>query len=493
MTSNMILTALPRRLPADIAFNTSPSTLERFNASQHEPGSVPLAIAYPSNEKQVDELVQWANLHDVPLVPVSSSGGPRRRSDTRPTRPSVIVDLSRMNRVIHIDSRDRIAVIEPGVTFSAFDKALRPHGLRAFRPLLPRQGKSVLGAYLEREPMTVPNEHWDSSDPLACLSITFGSGEHFRTGGSSLQGTLEENLRRGNRQMMSSGPIVTDYTRVLLGSQGTLGIVSWASIYCEPIPILEEPCLYGANDYSTAAEMARLLLLRQLGSQCFVMDRSQLAAVVADDQASYERRVSGNRSADSNPHWLLYVNLTASDYLPEQRMAWQRREVDALAELTGMHRVNECLGVSAEALAQRLQHTPNVPYENQPRGQHREVFCLTQLDRVTGLLEEIAPILQSAEADAQLAHGVYVQPMIQGANCQLSIPLFHTPVAASKAAIVESQLVATLAKAGGFFSRPYGAWAEVAYSRDKNIVPHLRRVKQIFDPKGLLNPGRLCF
>lgn len=489
----MNLTTLPRKLPSGIEFQTPQRAPRSVNASQHESGTEPLAIAYPNNEKQVDELVQWANLHDMPLVPVSSSGGHRRRGDTRPTRPSVIVDLSRMNRVIHIDSRDRIAVIEPGVTFSAFDEALRPHGLRAFRPLLPRQGKSVLGAYLEREPMTIPNEHWDSSDPLACLSITFGNGEHFRTGGASVQGTLEENLRRGNRQMMSSGPIATDYTRVLLGSQGTLGIVSWASIYCESIPKQEEPRLYGTKDYSTAAEMARLLLLRQLGAQCFILDRNQLAAVLADDQASYERRLDEIGAADSSPDWLLYVNLTASDHLPEQRMAWQRRDVDALADQSGMYRVDECQGLSAEALARRLQHSPDAPYENSPRGQHREVFCLTQLDRVAGLLKEIAPILKSAEVDAQLAHGVYVQPMIQGANCQLSIPLFHTPATAIMAADIESQLVATLSKAGGFFSRPYGAWAEVAYGRDKSIVPHLRRVKQIFDPKGLLNPGRLCF
>lgn len=95
----------------------------------------------------------------------------------------------------------------------------------------------MLAAFLEREPTVAPRDHWDSSDPLAALSITCGGGETFRSGAAGIPGTLDEQLKGGNRQMMSPGPIVSDYTRFLLGSQGTLGIVGWASIYRERIPV----------------------------------------------------------------------------------------------------------------------------------------------------------------------------------------------------------------------------------------------------------------
>jgi FAD/FMN-containing dehydrogenase len=50
-----------------------------------------------------------------------------------------------------------------------------------------------------------------------------------------------------------------------------------------------------------------------------------------------------------------------------------------------------------------------------------------------------------------------------------------------------------MAKMGGFFSRPYGPWKDTAYRRAVSTLVMQRKIKQIFDPKGILNPGKLCF
>jgi len=52
---------------------------------------------------------------------------------------------------------------------------------------------------------------------------------------------------------------------------------------------------------------------------------------------------------------------------------------------------------------------------------------------------------------------------------------------------------ASLANMGAFFSRPYGAWAKVAYGRAVETATMQRKLKKIFDPKDVLNPGQLCF
>ena len=46
---------------------------------------------------------------------------------------------------------------------------------------------------------------------------------------------------------------------------------------------------------------------------------------------------------------------------------------------------------------------------------------------------------------------------------------------------------------GGFFSRPYGAWKDPAYQRAAGTLTMQRKIKEIFDPNGILNPGKLCF
>lgn len=477
--------------PAGIRFDTDRQALDAFVHSHTGPCEAPLAIARPREEGEIGKLVAWANAHALPLIPVSSPGGLRRRADTAPRQPAVVMMLSAMDRVVHVDGRDRIAVIEPGVTFPAFDAALRSHGLRSMKPLLPRRSKSVLGAFLEREPIIAPQDHWDTSDPLASLSITFGNGERFRTGGGALPGTLEENLQRGNRQMMASGPIGTDYTRVLLGAQGTLGIVGWASIYCEPLPEREDMRLYGADDCDVLLEMARLLALRQLGTHCFVLDRAQAAAALADGEHEFERILH------QAPPWLLYVSLVAVGDIPDQRMAWQRADLARVAQTSGARLLGEEGGFSAQNLGERLQRLQQTFYKDVPRGAHTEVFCLTQADRVPQLLASVRPVFErfgvQCAGSAELMAGVYVQPTIQGSSCHLEITIFHAADAADIAQVLERELVQALMQAGGFFSRPYGAWARAAYERDAAIVPCLQKVKQMFDPRSVLNPGQLCF
>ena len=103
----------------------------------------PHFLVRPGNVGEVQEIVQWANQTLTPLVPLSS-GGPHLRGDSLPTAPeSVIVDLSGMKRILKINRRNRLALIEPGVTYSQFLPELQKEGLRMVMPLLPRANKSV--------------------------------------------------------------------------------------------------------------------------------------------------------------------------------------------------------------------------------------------------------------------------------------------------------------------------------------------------------------
>src|SRR4030067_9305 len=131
--------------------------------------------------EEVQKIVQWANKTRTPLIPVSS-GLPRFRGDTVPTTPNaIIVDISSMQQIIHIDRRNKVAVIEPGVTYPQLQPALAKEGLQLPMPLLPRANKSVIAALLEREPSTMPRYQWIMLDPLRTMEFIWGNGELFRT------------------------------------------------------------------------------------------------------------------------------------------------------------------------------------------------------------------------------------------------------------------------------------------------------------------------
>lgn len=82
----------------------------------------PWAVVKPKNVDEVQSILKWANQTATPLVPVSS-GPPHFRGDTVPGVPgAVIVDLSRMKQIIKIDRRNKMAIIESGITWTALQR-----------------------------------------------------------------------------------------------------------------------------------------------------------------------------------------------------------------------------------------------------------------------------------------------------------------------------------------------------------------------------------
>jgi FAD/FMN-containing dehydrogenase len=160
-----------------------PLVLEKYATDMSFVNKVrPVCVIKPKNAGDIQKIVNLANKTQTPLVPVSS-GGPHFRGDTVPgTGGAIIVDLSKMKKIIRVDRAHRVAMVEPGVTFGELIPAVEKAGLRLNMPLLPRKSKAVVGSMLEREPVVMPKYHWDISDPLACVEVVFGNGEIFRTG-----------------------------------------------------------------------------------------------------------------------------------------------------------------------------------------------------------------------------------------------------------------------------------------------------------------------
>jgi FAD/FMN-containing dehydrogenase len=193
----------------------------------------PFAVALPGSADEVRRLVTWANATATPLIPVSS-GGPHAHGGTAPSvAGALMVDLTRMDRVLRVDRRNRIVVVEPGVTWPALQAALSPHSMRVTPPLLPREGKSVVASLLEREPTLIPRYNSSLPEPLRDCGVVWGSGVSMFTGeAGGGPAALEDQWRNGVVQAGPKGPARTDFYRLLTAAQGTMGIVTWASIKC---------------------------------------------------------------------------------------------------------------------------------------------------------------------------------------------------------------------------------------------------------------------
>ena len=452
--------------------------------------SMPKYIVKPSNGNELHHIVKWANDTHTPLVPVSSER-PHFRGDSVPAGDgAVIVDLTGMKRILRIDRRNRVVMIEPGVTFGELWEELEKDGLRLNTPLLPRKRKSVVGSVLEREPVIMPKYHWDIVDPLACTEVIFGSGDIYRTGSAAGPGTVEEQWNSGGAQKSPADPIV-DWVRLVQGAQGTMGIVTWATIRCELLPALEEPFLVGSTSLPVLFEFIHWVIRLRLAEECLVLNNTNVARILTENGPDKYEDL-----CESLPPWVLLFCISGFEYSPEEKVAYQREEMIGLAERIGVKPVTEIGGVSAGGLLGIVRRPSHDPYwKIRDRGSCYDVFCLATHDRIPEIIHVMERIAEECGYPVS-DMGIYLQPIVQGTSYHCEFNLFFDPDNRDGIRILQhvtERAIPSLIEKGAFFSRPYDTWVEAVYERDADTAASLNKVKKIVDPNNIMNPGKLCF
>src|SRR4030043_967685 len=290
----------------------------------------PRYVVKPGNAKQVQEIVEWANETLSPLVPVSS-GPPHFRGDTIPSvGGAVIVDLSRMKKILRVDPINRLAMVEPGVTFAELQPELAKADLCAYLPLCPRSSKSVIGSMLEREPITMPKHHWDCTDPMLCAEIVFGTGDKIRTGEAAGPETIEEQWKIGNAQMNPYGISQINENELVSGAQGTMGIITWATMKCRSLSRLKRAFLIPSSNIAPLIDLTYNLVRSRLGDNFFILNGLNLACLLG----SSPREIQELR--DILPIWVMFVSFEGYEPLPEEKVQYQEADLMEMAQLCGL-------------------------------------------------------------------------------------------------------------------------------------------------------------
>ncbi|MGA3127754.1 MAG: FAD-binding oxidoreductase [Candidatus Korobacteraceae bacterium] len=451
----------------------------------------PWFVVRPKTVQEVQALVTWANETETPLIPVSS-GAPHFHGDTVPSAPEgVIVDLSRMKDIMRIDRRNKIVIIEPGVTYAELQPALAKEGLRISRPLLPRANKSVIASLLERQPTLIPRFNFSLPEPLRACGVVWGSGEVAFTGeAGNGPMDLEQQWKRGVAQVDPKGPNATDLMRLLTGAQGSMGIVVWASVKCELIPSVRKYVFVPAESIEHLIDFCYKLERIRLGDEVMVVNAAQLATMLG----SHAEEIKALK--EDLPAWTVIIGLAGTAHFPEERVQVQELELKRLVQQCGMELLGGMPKVSTSRIASAVESCSAEPYfKFTYKGACQDIFFLTTLDKTPQFIEtvfSIASRLKYSTSDI----GIYIQPQHQGVSQHVEFNLPFDPSdrrESEKVKQVYTEASQALIAQGAYFSRPYGSWAELVYSRDADATRVLRTVKQIVDPKNVLNPGKLCF
>jgi FAD/FMN-containing dehydrogenase len=471
--------------------NARPKILEEFSGdASFAPRLKPAGVVRPGNVAEVQAIVKWGNKTRTPLIPVSS-GAPHFRGDTVPgASGAVIIDLSRLKKIIHIDTKNKVAMVEPGVTFDELQAELAKAGLCAYLPLAPRHTKSVVGSVLEREPLTMPSHHWDSTDPLLCVEVVFGTGDRFRTGEASGPDTIEEQWEMGRVQMNPFGHSHVDFQRLLSGAQGTIGIVTWASLKCCYLSEVSRALFVPSDRLEPLIDLIYRLLKFRMGGKLFILNGLNLACLLGENT----REIQALKK--TLPPWVLFISFEGYGVLPEEKIAYEEADFTVMARSLSLTPVEKVGGVDAETFSRLLSQPSPEPYwKTRLKGGVAEVFFLTTLDKTPAFSASMADLAREQKYPPENI-GVYIQPIVHGTGCHCEFDLYYNPAldAASESTEKFAGLAGEkIAAMDGFFSRPYSAFKDIAYRNARGTANMQKKIKAIFDPNAILNPGKLCF
>jgi len=444
----------------------------------------------PKNVEEVQKIVIWANETQTPLVPVSS-GSPHFRGDTYPTAPeAVMVDLRGMNHILKIDRRNRLALIEPGVTFSQLLPELRKEGLRIVMPLLPRGNKSVIASLLEREPVMSAKYQWNLLEPLRSLEIIWGNGDKFYSGSGTLRGEKDEDWRAGLVPLVGPGPGQLDFYKFVSAAQGSMGIVTWASVKCEVYPDTRKLYFVPAEKLEDLIDFTYKLLKFRFGDELFIVNNTCLANILAGQASEIEAL------KNKLPAWTVVVGISGGHILAEEKLAAQEADIRDIAQQHGLPMVPALQGVRGdEMLDIILRPSPEPHWKLRYKGGSQEIFFLITLDKTPGFVTTMFSVADEEQYPVPDV-GVYLQPAHQGVGCHCEFILPFDRV--NQAEVRKTQELFRKAshrlfKQGAYFSRPYGIWANMVYNADARTMVVTQKIKDIFDPKHVMNPGKLCF
>jgi hypothetical protein len=153
-------------------------------------------------------------------------------------------------------------------------------------------------------------------------------------------------------------------------------------------------------------------------------------------------------------------------------------------------------GISANEILKAVQQPCAEPYwKLRYKGAFEDIFFLTINDKLENLIFVMNNLAEKAGYPTS-DMGIYVQPVVQGTGVHCEFTLFYDPSNASEVNRVRG-LAATAVKSlmahGAFFSRPYGENAGMIMNRDAASVAVLNKLKKIFDPNHVMNPGKVGF
>lgn len=414
----------------------------------------PDAVAFPVTASEVQGVVTACNEYKVPLIPrgrgTGTSGG------SLPERGGLALSLERMLRITKVDPENRVIVAEPGVINQTIQDAAKPHGF--FWPPDPSSAAySSVGGNLATSaggPHAV--KYGTTRDHVLGLKAVTGMGEMIKTGCYTTKGVVGYDL-----------------TRLLIGSEGTLAVITEATLKLTPLPQARSGVTAYFRDLaSCTAAVVRIMALPQTPSALEFLDHGSLNLI--------RSRFPDMFPADARAMLMIEVDGSGSSIL------------ESLAAVLSACRSNglihaEKSGDAASLWLARKTLSPLLRDIAPKKINEDVVVPISALPTFLAGLAELSA--KYRVANVNFGHA---------GNGNIHVNLLVNPDCAdemNRAEMCLNEIFDLVIELNGTLSGEHGVGSEKRAFIGKEIDPQtlalMREIKRVFDPNNILNPGKL--
>ena len=439
---------------------------------------VPEKIVFPETAEDVVKIIEYARSEKKKIY-VSSSQNAHYSGLSAPlTDNALLIDLSGMKKIISVNRQQRMTVIEAGVTYEELIPVLKENDLELSPSLNPRAGKSVLADILLQNPRINPTRQWNYVEPLRCLDVTWGDGNRMYTGSAMGNMDLAVQQAKGNWQDYGAGPMMIDYARLMTGSLGSLGISTWASLRCDILPKVRKIFFVASDDIDRIITLMYDILRVRVSEEIFLLNRSCAETVFG-------------KNCKGSPEWVLILGAAGRDILPQMRFDGTVADMKQYAFSAGLKLEDTYGDIDSKYAEEVLFERKNTEcyWKHAGKAHASDIYFTSTLDRLS---EFNKGVFATAEKFGLGPVAVYVQPQHQGVCCQIEYIIPYEESDKDVAAEYYHDTSVEIKKHNGYFSRPFSKlWMQLAYDSNGREYAAGKSVKSIFDPDGIMSPGRL--